>query len=251
MPISQLKYIAVIIMLLDHMQTYLGCWSEHINIIGRLAAPIFMFCSVIAMDKTRDQKKYLKRLYIFSLITTVSGIVVFCLLNGIKEYNIWMLEGNFITTLFIINLIVYLIKLKKVRYIVLFIVLNILSTFLLHTSSNDALIYIFMLVTGNVLLAEGGFLIVLMGVAMYFTKDSKLKLAITYTIFCVLVYFSVRIWGNRGLFPYYMYQWRMIFALPLLLLYNGEKGSSPKYFFYIFYPLHLAILNILSVVMGI
>lgn len=38
-------------------------------------------------------------------------------------------------------------------------------------------------------------------------------------------------------------QWYAFLAIPFLLLYNGQKGKwKMKYFFYIFYPAHLALL---------
>ena len=45
-------------------------------------------------------------------------------------------------------------------------------------------------------------------------------------------------------------QWWSLMALPLLLLYNGNRGKLPlKYFFYVFYPLHLAVLTGLALLL--
>lgn len=43
-----------------------------------------------------------------------------------------------------------------------------------------------------------------------------------------------------------------LLALPLLLLYNGQKGKKNlKYFFYLFYPLHLVALEAIYVVLAV
>lgn len=45
-------------------------------------------------------------------------------------------------------------------------------------------------------------------------------------------------------------QFYSLLALPILLLYNGEKGKwKTKYFFYLFYPLHLVLLQGISYLM--
>ena len=41
-------------------------------------------------------------------------------------------------------------------------------------------------------------------------------------------------------------QYAGILAMPLIALYNGEKGKSNKYLFYAFYPVHLILLYVIK-----
>ena len=42
------------------------------------------------------------------------------------------------------------------------------------------------------------------------------------------------------------YQWMMVFALPVILSYNYKQGKKFKYFFYLFYPLHIILSQLLA-----
>jgi hypothetical protein len=47
---------------------------------------------------------------------------------------------------------------------------------------------------------------------------------------------------------YVNFQWMMIFALPFMLAYNGQKGKGLKRLFYTYYPVHLIILHIIGTI---
>ena len=38
----------------------------------------------------------------------------------------------------------------------------------------------------------------------------------------------------------------MALALPFMLLYNGQRGRGPKWFFYIYYPAHRYVISVVE-----
>lgn len=69
-----LKWIALICMVFDHIAEFIPGMPIEFRWIGRIAAPIFVFCMVEGVKYTTNRKKYLLRLYIASIIMAVIQI---------------------------------------------------------------------------------------------------------------------------------------------------------------------------------
>lgn len=56
---TALKMVALILMTIDHIGNYIPNMPIELRWMGRLSAPIFLFCLLEGMDKSRNRKKYL------------------------------------------------------------------------------------------------------------------------------------------------------------------------------------------------
>lgn len=82
---------------------------------------------------------------------------------------------------------------------------------------------------------EGGVAMAALGVGFYIFRKHRIVQIILLLILSAVVYLT----GDH-------IQWMMCFAAVPLALYNGERGKGMKNFFYLFYPLHIGVLYIVS-----
>jgi len=64
-----LKWIALVTMVLDHIHyffSFTGCVPEWFSMVGRLGAPLFLFCLVEGFTHTHTRKRYFARVYVLS-----------------------------------------------------------------------------------------------------------------------------------------------------------------------------------------
>ena len=268
-----LKILALVLMVIDHMAEFLPGMSVWLHWLGRLAAPVFIYCSVWSFTYTRDRKKYFLRLYI-------AGVIMSFIQWGLNIPN------NFFRSLFSLMVILYLLECyqkksdfgkKFVFYIFWQTGTIVLCVILLSCSHlpETFIAYVLTSVIGSIFYLEGGLIYVLLGVLFWIFKDQKKKLAVSYCIFDVLLFgltttsiISLSLGWLRFHFPiltvplevvgylldtviglppvelggsmwWQNNEWMMIGCLPFLLTYNKSKGRTSKWFFYIVYPVHI------------
>lgn len=222
-----LKIIAMVTMIIDHtaITFFRNCPEIYtiMRIIGRISFPLFCFVLVEGFFHTRNRKSYALRLFIFALISEIpynkfgGGIldpsrqnVMFTLLIGFLI--IWVIDSIENGKLKYPDIIA-----KRARTYILNIILEMVVIIA------GALIADVM----DVVYSYAGILLI---ICFYESYGNRFRQAVSNIIF------------NMGMFSALSQWFGVLSAIPIAM-YNGKPGSKKgKYFFYLFYPVHLVVL---------
>lgn len=102
-------------------------------------------------------------------------------------------------------------------------------------------------------ITDGGWGFLLGGVLLYLLRERRVLQVTVWAVNSFLwdfVWLWMMLRSQPGFAPVQMlttyYEWMEIGAVVLMLLYNGQRGSGHKAFFYWFYPAHVYLLYGLS-----
>ena len=213
-----LKIIAVISMLIDHFGAiFLDPTTipyEVSRMIGRISFPIFCFLLVEGFLHTKNVKKYALRLALFAFYSEIPFDFAFrCTLFYKDAQNVLFTLLIGLMAVICLEYIEIHFFFKPVRRVLCYIATMAAWMDLAHFLKTDYS-YFGVLVIG----------------IFYLMRENRESAILTV---CLLLCFQ----DPLELFAY--------FCVPLIYCYNGERGMPTKYFFYIFYPVHLTALGML------
>lgn len=224
-----LHIIAMIFMLCDHMWATILDY-EWLTCIGRIAFPIFAFLITEGYIHTSNINKYIKRMVIFAIITEIPFNLM------VSASPIYPFHQNVLWT-FVISLL----TLKYLNFD------NVKNSF------KSILIILLAIIIATVTMCDYFGAGVMMVVGFYIFRKSKfLQLLMMIYVNMILIKgysYPIDIAGYTYYFPQ---QGFAVLSLIFIWLYNGKQGYHAKWFkifCYAFYPLHMLILYILTIVL--
>lgn len=232
---NHLKIIAIIAMTIDHVADLIfpgmpnNILSNLFHIIGRITAPIMFFFICEGFYYTKNIKKYIFRLLLFSIISHFA----YCFAFGINF--IPFSNGNIFNQTSIMWTLLWSV-------VALYIVYGNNN---LKNSHKSVLVILLNIITFPADWSSIGLMIIL---SMYSNRGNlkkQMKNMLLWTSIYTLVSFVFvnKVYGIIQLF--------VILAYPLLKQYDGSKGKVKwlKWFFYAYYPFHLIIIGILRILL--
>lgn len=210
---NQLKIVALLAMTCDHVGKLLFPQVDILQIVGRLAFPIFAYMIAEGCVHTKSKKKYLLTMAGLGLICQ---IVYFVAMDSLYQCVL----VTFSLSIGLIYVLDYAIK-KETVLSYLYCGLSIVATIFVC-------IVLPKILKGTDFAIDYGLIGVLLPVCIYLGTSRREKLLVmAFMLLCLAMKMED-------------IQWFALFAPLLLSLYNGQRGKlKMKHLFYIYYPLHL------------
>ncbi|WDV44820.1 TraX family protein [Clostridiaceae bacterium M8S5] len=229
---------------LDHKgYSDLGWWLIEwfpmlLSYIGRLAAPIFLFCLVQGFIHTRNVKRYIVRIFITAIIAQVPYVLfdfVSCGFTNWWGFNILFTLGLGLLALTVMK---YFHQRKQILLSIGSAALALALAWFLPIEGGQGyilIIFAFYLLRDSAMWKKALYFIPIIILSRFrlilLTLEAPSRLLASYISTCLL-----NIIGNY-------------LGILITLFYSGEKGNIGKrfqYFFYAFYPLHFLVLAIIG-----
>ena len=264
---TQLKTIALVLMVLDHIHYFFeftGCIPTVFSMLGRLSAPLFLFCTVEGFAHTHDRKRYVLR--IWAIGTAMAALEFFMIYAGAFRRGDGFYPQNAIFQDLVLLCVIWQgidwLREKKIAKgaaaiaAVLCWPYMVVVFLLLFPQVQDmpiASAVVAFLMTSPLpmwtAVTDGSWGFLLGGVLLYALRGHRqVQLgvwALNALLWDLVLPFAMVhaqadfVWTQ--MFTDY-YEWFGVAAAVLMGLYNGRRGSGHKQLFYWFYPAHIYLL---------
>lgn len=283
MNIFQLKLLAMVFMVLDHIHLFFPNTPKFFDYIGVLAIPLFVFALVEGIKHTGNLKRYFLRLYIFSIIMQGSAT----LLQLKAEKSDLPLSNSIRIFVVLLILIVLLEKYKtdnwlKNKGLWLFIGYQVVATvismiIMMLFDISEPMLYCINTILATTVGMDGGYFFIIIGLIFYYGYRDYKKIALFLTVFITanMLFFNTPILGiignklsvihlELGDFFYGFFElvtgwdilfyqtgllentmWMSIFVLAVIYFYDGKVYKSNRFQKYLFYIFYPAHLWLL------
>lgn len=234
-----LKLIAIFAMTVDHIAWAVFCgYSTHalpiiMHIVGRITCPIMCFFVAEGYHYTRNIRKYTARMFVFAAISHFAYIFASTDFAGWTSF-IPFCNGGFLNQTSVMWALAWGLVMLRVAH---------------SEKIKSAFKPIVILLICVVALSADWSCVASLCILAIGTNRGNFKKQMLWMLFYVVIYSAVYFFALDRL--YGCIQLGVVLAVPLLALYNGRRGKNPKlnkflkWGFYIYYPLHLAVIGVI------
>lgn len=230
-----IKVIAILAMTIDHIAWLLfpgyasGIVAVAMHILGRITCPVMCYFIAEGFHYTKDITKYTRRLFVFAFISHFA--YVFFSANFVDWRSfIPFYYGEIFNQTSVMWPLAWGLVMLRVAY-----------SDKIKENMKPVLVILICLIT----FPSDWSCIASLCILAFGTNRGNFKKQMLWMIFYVGIYSMVYFLALDK--RYGLIQMAVILAIPVLRLYNGQRGSNPKinqvmkWLFYIYYPLHLFI----------